>query len=71
MKPRWHGWGIRKFANHYAETLNTPPDINGTHRSPIFGSSKNILLAASVKFGERPVQEAFAKALEKAGDKLK
>lgn len=71
MRAKWDGWGIRKFANHYAATLNTPPDAKGIHRSPVFGTSTNIMLAATVKFGEAAVQEAFAKALLKAGDKLK
>lgn len=71
MSAKWDGWGIRKMANHYAATLNTPPDSAGVHRSPIFGTSTNIMLVATVKFGESAVQKAFAKALKEAGDKLK
>lgn len=56
----WADWSIQRFAHHYAETLTSETGI-----TPIFGTTKNIMLTAAIRYGEPAVYKAFALALKK------
>lgn len=64
-------WGIGRMARHYADTLMSEPDENGIHQSKIFGPSKNIMLVATLSFGQDAVIEVFGAELRKRGYVLK
>ena len=58
-------WNLDQYAQHYAETINSPANAWGQHLSPIFGQSHFIMTAAKKCYSSEAVDQAFEKALRK------
>jgi len=57
-------WNLDQYAQHYAETINSPANAWGQHLSPIFGQSHFIMIAAKMRYPSEAVNQAFEKALK-------
>lgn len=57
-------WTLEQFAQHYAETMQKPPNGWGQYVSPIFGQSHFIMIAATKRFGESEVEKAFSAVMK-------
>lgn len=57
-------WTLEQFAQHYAETINSPANAWGQHVSDLFGQSHHIMNAASKLYPSEEVQKAFAYAVQ-------
>ena len=62
----WADWSIQRFAHHYAVTMISEPPV-----SPIFGTTKNIMMTAAIRFGEAAVYKAFMAAVKKKDPEMK
>ena len=60
-------WTLERFAQHYADTLRSPPNGWGQHVSPIFGQSHHIIQAACKYYPLTDVTTAFRKAVAASG----
>ena len=55
-------WTIEKYAEHYVETLDLPPNAHGQHLSKLFGASHSIMGRMYRLYGENPTMDAIKAA---------
>ena len=58
-------WNLEQLAQHYVETLRSPPNGHGQHVSPIFGQSFLIIRAAKKRFSAEEVDQAFRNEIDR------
>jgi len=58
-------WNLEQLAQHYVETLRSPPNGHGQHVSPIFGHSFLIIREAKKRFPAEAVDNAFRNEIDR------